>query len=123
MRIDKFLWCVRLYKTRTLATAACKAGKIILNGENIKPSFECKPGMEFTLKNGALKNSYRILSFPSSRFAAKLLTEYILNITSKEDLERNEMLLLARKENAFYEYGKPTKKDRRDIRKLKRKNE
>lgn len=119
MRIDKFLWCVRLYKTRTLATAACKAGKIIINGENVKPSFECKLGMKFTFKNGALKNMFRIISFPSSRVAAKLLPEYILNITSKEDLEKNEMLLLARKENAFYEYGKPTKKDRRSISKYK----
>lgn len=122
MRMDKYLWSVRLYKTRTLATAACKAGKIILNGESIKPSFECKVGMEFTLKNGALKNSYRIISFPSSRVAAKLLPEYILTTTSKEDLERNEMMLLARKENAFYEYGKPTKKDRRAINRFKKDN-
>lgn len=119
MRIDKFLWSVRLYKTRTLATAACKAGKITINDENVKASFECKIGNELTIKNGAFKNSYRILEFPSSRVAAKIVSKYILNITSSEDQKRNELMLLARKENALYEYGKPTKKDRRELKKFR----
>jgi ribosome-associated heat shock protein Hsp15 len=119
MRIDKFLWCIRLYKTRSLATAACKAGKIILKGEAVKPSFECKANMEFTLKNGALRNSFRIIDFPSSRVSAKLVSQYILDITSEEDRKRNDLILESKKENTFYEYGKPSKKNRRDISKFK----
>ncbi len=86
-----------------------------MNGDAVKPSFECKIGNELMIKNGAFKNSYRILDFPSSRVAAKIVSNYILNITSGEDKKRNELMLQARKENAFYEFGKPTKKDRRKI--------
>jgi len=119
MRIDKFLWCIRLYKTRTLASAACKAGKILSSGDALKAAYECKTGLEFTVKNGALKNSYRILGFPSSRVAAKLVDQYLLETTSETDKERNKTILESRKENAFYEFGKPTKKDRRKISKFK----
>jgi ribosome-associated heat shock protein Hsp15 len=119
MRIDKFLWCIRLYKTRSLATAACKAGKIVMNGDIVKPSLETKLGMEFQVKNGAMRNSFRILEFPSSRVSAKLVQEYILDITSPEDKKRNDLLLESKKENALYEFGKPSKKDRRDISRFK----
>ena len=120
MRIDKFLWCVRLYKTRSLATSACKAGKIIINGNPVKPSFETKIGMEFQVKNGAMRNSFRVLDFPSSRVSAKIVQEYILDITSPEDKKRNDLLEESKKENAFYEYGKPSKKDRREISKFRK---
>lgn len=120
MRIDKFLWCVRLYKTRTLATAACKAGKVILNGDSLKPSYECKSGNEFQVKNGAMRNSFRIIEFPSARVSSKLVNQYILEITSDSDKKKNELLVESRKENAFYEFGKPSKKDRRDISKFRK---
>lgn len=71
--------------------------------------------MEFTVKNGAVRNSFRIIDFPSSRVSAKLVSQYIIDITSDEDKKRNELIQEAKKENAFYEYGKPTKKDRREI--------
>jgi ribosome-associated heat shock protein Hsp15 len=120
MRIDKFLWCIRLYKTRSLATSACKAGKIIINGDPVKPSLETKLGMEFQVKNGSMRNSFRVLDFPSSRVSAKLVPEYILDITSPEDKKRNDLLVESKKENAFYEYGKPSKKDRREISKFRK---
>jgi len=119
MRIDKFLWCIRLYKTRSLATAACKAGKILMKGESVKASLETKVGFEFQVKNGAMRNAFRIVEFPSSRVSAKLVNEYILDITSEEDKKRNQLLLEAKKENALYEFGKPSKKDRRVISKFK----
>lgn len=120
MRIDKFLWCVRIYKTRTLATDACKSGKIVLNGDALKPSYECRLNNEIVIKKGAMRHSFRILGFPSSRVAAKLVKDFILDITSEEDKKRNELLMEAKKENAFHEYGKPSKKDRRDISKFKK---
>lgn len=120
MRIDKFLWCIRLYKTRTLATEACKAGKVLLNGESLKPSYECKSGNEFQVRNGAMRNFFRIIEFPSSRVSSKLVNQYILEITSDSDKKKNELLLESRKENTLYEFGKPSKKDRRDISKFKK---
>ncbi len=119
MRIDKFLWCIRIYKTRSLSSAACRVGKISINGDSIKPSFETKIGNEFQVKNGVMKNSFRILGIPSSRVSAKLVQEYILDITSTEDKKRNDLLVESKKENAFYEFGKPSKKNRRDISKFK----
>ncbi len=119
MRIDKFLWSVRIYKTRTIASAACKSGKILIDGDAVKASFECKVNTEFSVRNGAIRNSYQILDFPSSRVAAKLVSTYLENTTSDEDKKRNELILESRKENASFEYGKPTKKDRRIISKFK----
>lgn len=120
MRLDKFLWCVRLYKTRTLATEACKSGKILIGGDAVKPSLEIKLQTEFSVKNGSLRYSYCIIAFPSSRVSAKLIKDYLIETTSETDRERNKMIQEARKENAFYEYGKPTKKDRRSIEKFRR---
>ena len=119
MRIDKFLWCIRIYKTRSLSSAACRVGKVIVNGDPVKSSFEAKKGLEFQVKNGAMRNSFRILEFPSSRVSAKLVQEYILDITSPEDKKRNDLIVESKKENAFYEFGKPSKKNRRDISKFK----
>lgn len=120
MRIDKFLWCVRLYKTRTLATIACKTGKIVSNSDTLKPSFESKVGFEFIVKNSAIKKTFRIIEFPNSRVAGKLVVNYLEEITSEEDKKRNELIIESRKENASFEYGKPTKKDRRKIDKFKK---
>lgn len=119
MRLDKFLWCVRLYKTRTLAAAACKAGKVLCKGDALKASHECKPGLEVVIKNGAYRNEYKVIDFPSSRVSAKMVAQYLLEITSDTDRERNKLIQESRKENAFYEFGKPSKKDRREIRKFK----
>lgn len=115
MRVDKFLWCVRLYKTRTQAADACKAGKILVQGENIKASVELKTGEVFTAKNGSLRHTYLVKGFPASRVGAKLVPEYLEDITSPEDKDRNELILQNKKDNAFYDQGRPTKKNRRDL--------
>lgn len=91
----------------------------MLDGVALKPAFECKLGNVILVKQGALRHSFRIIGFPSSRVSAKLVKDYLMDITSEEDKKRNELLLEVRKENAFYEYGKPSKKDRRDISRFK----
>lgn len=115
MRIDKYLWCVRLYKTRTQAADACKKGKILIRDEVVKSSMELKPGESFTLKNGSMRYTYQVVGFPASRVGAKLVSEYLADITSPEDDERNKLILLNKKESAFYDQGRPTKKNRRDL--------
>lgn len=115
MRIDKYLWCVRLYKTRTMAADALRSGKILLNGESAKASLELKPGQIFTVKNGSMRNTYTVKAFPASRVGAKLVPEYLEDITSQEDKDRNELIVQNKKDNAFYDQGRPTKKNRRDL--------
>jgi ribosome-associated heat shock protein Hsp15 len=119
MRIDKYLWCVRLFKTRTQATDACKNGKILIQGENVKAGLELKTGETFTVKTGSLRYTYAVKGFPASRVGAKLVPEYLEDITSPEDKDRNELILQNKKDNAFYEQGRPTKKNRRDLDKWK----
>lgn len=115
MRIDKYLWSVRLYKTRTQAADACKKGKIMIKEEAAKASLELKAGESFTLKDGSMRHAYKVIGFPASRVGAKLVSEYLEEITSAEDLERNRLIVLNKKESAFIDQGRPTKKNRRDL--------
>lgn len=119
MRIDKYLWCVRLYKTRTQAADACKNGKVLMNGEAVKSSLELKGSEIFSVKSGSMRNTYEVLGFPASRVGAKLVNQYLEDITSPEDAERNKIILLNKKESAFYDQGRPTKKNRRDLDKFR----
>ncbi|MFN4299377.1 MAG: RNA-binding S4 domain-containing protein [Thermaurantimonas sp.] len=115
MRIDKFLWCVRLFKTRTLATEACNAGKITIDGQPVKPSREVKPGITFTYRNMGINYVYEIKDLPKSRVGAPLVKTYLENKTSQEELEKLEMIRLARAFTRPKGMGRPTKKERRDI--------
>lgn len=120
MRIDKYLWCVRLYKTRTQAADACKNGKVLIKEAAAKSSLELKGQETFTVKSGSMRNTYSVKGFPASRVGARLVSEYLEDITSPEDAERNKTILLNKKESAFYEDGgRPTKKNRRDLDRFK----
>ncbi len=115
MRIDKFLWCVRLYKTRSLATEEVKLGKITAKGETLKPSKELKVSEEFEIRRGPVVFSYKVLAFPKARQGAKLVSEYLQDITTEE--ERKKWLLLQDQLRLTRERGtgRPTKKDRREM--------
>ncbi|AGY53341.1 Heat shock protein 15 [Bacteroidales bacterium CF] len=114
-RVDKFLWSVRIYKTRTDATEACRSGRIKVNGLDAKPSREVKPGNILNIRKGSIHFQYKVIADVERRQPARMVEEYILNITPKEELEKlnmpRETFFLARDRGT----GRPTKKERRDM--------
>ncbi len=115
MRIDKFLWCVRLSKTRSLATDLVKKGKVRINDSEIKPSREIKTNDVIAIMRHNAKFEYKVLGFPTSRLGAKLVQDYITDITTTEERNKFELYLESQKIYRSFGDGKPTKKDRRDL--------
>ncbi len=115
VRIDKFLWAMRIYKTRSIATDACKNGRITMNGVQLKPSRTFHVGDTFSVRKGPITYTYRILQLCQNRLGAKMVPEYIRDITAPEQLELLELARLAGQSGRDRGTGRPTKKDRRDI--------
>ena len=115
MRIDKFLWSVRLFKTRSLATDACKNGRVLINEMPVKPSREIKVGNEFWVKNPPIVMRYKVKDELKSRVGAKLVPDYLINITPEEDLEQLRLVRDAKVQFRDRGAGRPTKKERRDL--------
>lgn len=115
IRVDKYLWAMRIYKTRSIATDACKCGRIKMNGVEIKPSRAFHVGDVFTVRKGPITYTYRILQLASNRLGAKMVPEYLQDITPKEQLELLELARYAAQSGRDRGTGRPTKKDRRDI--------
>lgn len=115
MRVDKFLWSVRLYKTRSLATKECKQNHVIVNDDLVKPSRELKPNDICILKKGPIFYTYQVLGFPKSRVGAKLVEDYVKDITPEEEINKLEMIREANRVSRNKGLGRPTKKDRRAI--------
>ncbi len=114
-RIDKWLWCVRLFKTRTQAAEACTGGKVKLNDATVKPSRELKPGDVVSMKRGIITWSYRVLAFPKNRVSAKEVAMYAENITpetEKVKMDDLKYIPVIKREKGS---GRPTKKERRDL--------
>ena len=115
VRIDKYLWSIRVYKTRTDATDACKGGKVRVNGSDIKPSKSVKVGDVIVARKGAVAYTYRVLQLIDKRQGAKLVPNYAENLTPPEELAKLrapvETFFLKRDRGA----GRPTKKDRRQM--------
>ena len=119
MRIDKYTWVVRLFKTRTLATKACDAEKVKLNGEFVKPSKPIAVGDEISMKVIPIWRSFKVLDIPKSRIGAKLVNLYLLETTNAADLQLLEEILLQQHQNKLVgSKCRPTKKVRRDLDKL-----
>lgn len=115
MRIDKYLWCIRYYKTRNLATQACNKGQITLNDQKAKPSKNVLSGDIITLKKNQITYTLKVLDIPKNRLGAKLVDLYRVDTTPPEELDK---LKLIRETSSYYRekgVGRPTKKDRRDI--------
>jgi ribosome-associated heat shock protein Hsp15 len=115
MRLDKYLWAVRIYKTRTMAADAIKGGKVKLNGETPKAAREAKVGDEYQIQLGELQKSIRVIDFPKNRVAAKEVLTFLEDLTTTEEYQSIKRL----KEYRFVfrprGTGRPTKKERRDI--------
>lgn len=114
-RVDKLLWALRLYKTRSEATEACKGGKVKIGGVNAKPSHLVKVGETIDVRKGAVLISYRIKRLTEVRLGAKLVPDFAENLTPRSELDK----MKAPVETVFIHrergLGRPTKKDRRSI--------
>jgi ribosome-associated heat shock protein Hsp15 len=111
--VDKFLWAVRVFKTRSMSSTHCREGKVFVEEKVVKPSREMKPGEIVEVRKGAVRFRYEILSFPRSRVGAALVAEYVRDVTAPEELEKLEMIRLAQQDRP-QGVGRPTKRDRRD---------
>jgi ribosome-associated heat shock protein Hsp15 len=115
MRIDKYIWFVRLSKTRSQATDLVSKSKVRLNGTIVKPSREVKIGDKVSINRHNATFEYKILDFPKSRLGPKLVADFLLDITSQEELNKFEIYKESQKVYRSFGDGKPTKKDRRDL--------
>lgn len=115
MRVDKYLWCVRYYKTRSMATNACKKGHVKVNGQVVKPSREIYPTDSVEFRKEQINYKIKVNDIPESRVGAKLVDIYRTDITPKEAFESKELLKYSKDYYRKKGVGRPTKKDRRDI--------
>jgi len=115
MRIDKYLWCVRYFKTRNLATVACKKGQIKVNDDVVKPSREVFATDKIVVRKDQINYQLTVNDIPESRVGAKLVDIYRTDTTPKSEFEANELLKYSKDYYRKKGTGRPTKKDRRDI--------
>ena len=115
VRIDKYLWSVRIYKTRSDAADACKLNRVLVGGAYCKPSYEVKIGDILSIKKTPVTYTFRVLEFVTSRQGAKNVPQYIENLTPQSELDKlhppRETIFISRELGS----GRPTKKERREI--------
>ena len=114
-RIDKWLWAARIFKTRTIAAAACKKGQVSLKGSTIKASRMIKAGDIIDVRKPPVTYSFRVLQAIERRVGAKLIPEILENVTAPEQYEILEMNKISGFINRAKGTGRPTKKDRRSL--------
>ena len=115
MRVDKFLWCVRYFKTRNIATIACKKGQVSINGQITKPGREVYPTDRIKVRKNQINYELTVNDIPPNRVGAKLVDIYRTDTTPKSEFEGQELLKYAKDYYRKKGTGRPTKKDRRDI--------
>jgi ribosome-associated heat shock protein Hsp15 len=119
MRVDKYLWTVRYFKTRSIATNACKKGHVKIKGESVKPSRNIYPTDKIEIRKNQINYQIEVLDLPKSRIGAKLVNIYCNDITPKENLEKLDLLKYSQDYYRKKGVGRPTKKDRRELDDLK----
>jgi len=117
-RVDKFIWSVRLFKTRSLATAQCKTNKVLVNNEPVKPSRDVKIGDTISLKKNGAIFSYKVLALLDNRVGAKLVADYVLDTTPIEEVEKFKLYQASQANYRDNGMGKPTTKERRTLEKF-----
>ena len=115
VRIDKWLWAVRLFKTRTLAAEACKKGKVVIQNVQVKPSRNVKVGDVVSIKRNPILFSFKVLALSENRMNAKLVEGFMENVTTSDQLELIELSKLAGQTGRDRGTGRPTKKERREL--------
>lgn len=116
VRIDKYLYAVRLYKTRSFASDACRLGRVLVNNTPLKPSRDIMAGQILTIKKAPVTYTYKVIDLTENRVGAKLVPNFLEDLTPESEKEK----LVTMKETGFSVYrprglGRPTKKERRDI--------
>lgn len=114
-RIDKWMWAVRIFKTRTIAAEACKKGRISINGAYVKAARMIKPGDVIQVRKPPIVYSFKVLQAIEKRVGAKLVSEMMQNVTTSDQLELLEMSHVSGFVNRAKGTGRPTKKDRRSL--------
>lgn len=115
VRIDKWLWATRIFKTRTIATDACKLGRVTMGGMNVKPSRLVKAGDVINVKKPPVTYTFEVIDVLQNRVGAKLVPNYLRNITSRDQLELLEIVKIDGFVNRRKGYGRPTKKEGREM--------
>ena len=118
-RIDKWLWCMRVFKTRTIATDACKKGRITINGATVKPSRPIKVGETVEVKKPPITYTFKVLAIPNGRLGAKLVPEYLENLTPQSQYDLLEMSRISGFVDRSKGLGRPTKREGRELAKFR----
>jgi len=119
VRIDKFLWSVRIYKTRTIAVEECEKHRVLVNGAEVKPSKHVKTGDSLMIRKLPVVYTYEIIQLIDKRQPASLVKNYIVDTTSQIEIDKAKMMRVTAFEQRDRGAGRPTKKERRDIDKMK----
>lgn len=117
-RVDKWLWAVRLFKTRGLAVEALRAGAVAINDRPVKPSRDVHAGEIVTVQQGLMTRTLRVVAAPPGRVGAKLVPEYCTDLTPPEEFEKLRVSKLERVLARPKGSGRPTKRDRREVDRL-----
>lgn len=118
-RVDKWLWAMRVFKTRTVATDACKKGRVTIGGTVVKPSRTIKPGDVIDVKKPPITFTFRVLQISNNRLGAKLVPDYLENITPQAQYDLLEMTKISGFVDRQKGLGRPTKRDSRELSRFK----
>ena len=113
-RIDKWLWAVRIFKTRSQASQACRAGKVKIDEQAVKPSREVQNGMVMQVQWGPIQRTLKVIELLNNRVGAKLVPNYMEDLTSEEEFKKLE-IIRSRDGLRPHGQGRPTKKERREL--------
>lgn len=119
VRVDKWLWAMRVFKTRTIATEACKKGRVTICGTPVKPSRTVKQGDVVEVRKPPITYSFRVKDVTQNRLGAKLVENYLENITPKSQYDILEMARISGFVDRRKGLGRPTKRDQRDLSRFK----
>ncbi len=114
-RIDKWLWATRIFKTRSIATEACKKGRVAIDGVTVKPSRTVKVGETVSVRKPPVTYTFEVIGLTEARVGAKLVPNFLKNLTTKDQYELLEMVRISGFVNRQKGLGRPTKKDGRDL--------
>lgn len=115
VRIDKWLWAVRIFKTRTVASEACKKGRVLIGETAVKPSRNIRTGEVIQVRKPPVTYSFKVLALSDKRMGAKMVSQFMDNVTPQEQYELLELNRIGGFVDRQRGTGRPTKKERRDL--------
>lgn len=118
-RIDKWLWCMRVFKTRTIATDACKKGRVMMGGVPVKPSRNIKIGDIIDVKKPPVTYTFKVMEIPGGRLGARLVPDYLENLTPQSQYDILEMTKISGFVDRHKGLGRPTKREGRELSRFK----